>query len=158
VSDARITLRLWLMSLFGLLAILFIWHRLTGEVPPIVAIVLAAVVLGPVLLLSLLTLGGRSGPTPEQIEARRREIQALLHRLIGTQDELRSLVEAEFANDHSESTTDTAARILAASEELKAEIWFYNTSAERWENLCGECGIAFVRDGKVLNWETWAEN
>lgn len=30
------------------------------------------------------------------------------------------------------------------------EIWLYETPFEYWESLCGESGVALVRDGEVI--------
>lgn len=38
------------------------------------------------------------------------------------------------------------------------QIWEYTSSPESWEDLCGEAGIALVRDGKVVEKEVLLRN
>ncbi|MBL8849545.1 MAG: hypothetical protein JNG89_07670 [Planctomycetaceae bacterium] len=37
-------------------------------------------------------------------------------------------------------------------------LWEYDTGGDSWENLCGECGYAIVRDGKVIDFWMYEMN
>lgn len=41
---------------------------------------------------------------------------------------------------------------------VERELWYYTTSPERWENLCGEDGFALVRGGHVVDFSMRSMN
>lgn len=40
--------------------------------------------------------------------------------------------------------------VLEGMVQDQDEIWLYETPFEYWESLCGESGVALVRDGEVI--------
>jgi hypothetical protein len=95
--------------------------------------------------------------TLEQRQAYYREVERLLKEDVSEESALQALLKRDYWAP-GEDREGFARHLLDWAAAHDAELWFYNTDAEHWENLCGECGFALVREGRVIDAELWMLN
>ena len=157
----------WFMPLFGLMAFVMAWGRWIGWVqppgPPTWRDSPAALIAAGLLIwgFELLRRWTESLEFPESTLQQRGEglqsVQQMLKENVSDESSLRALLARE-AWPSSEDLEVHLRRMLDWAAAHDAELWFYNSDAESWENLCGECGFALVRDGRVIDAELWILN